>query len=166
MPDTEYVRGWVLFDGHCPLCSRLACRFGPMLYRHRLATLPLQTPWVNERLTQRGEQLLAEMRFLIQDGTLFGGADALIELARRIWWAKPIFWLSRVPGAKRVMRKAYVRVASRRSCLAGACQVGVDPMHAATRTPGQAQCGDTPRCPLPKTNREQVRSKRVFFEMP
>jgi len=67
------------------------------------------------------EQLLFEMRLLTSDGRQFGGADAFIEISRRVWWAWPFFALAYVPVMRSLMRAIYRKVAARRSCAAGTC---------------------------------------------
>ena len=114
--DIKNGNGWVCFDAECTLCTRLAYRFGPLLRRHRFALVPLQTTWVKERLTGSGEELLFEMRLLTPQGRVYGGADALAEIARHIWWAKPFYLVSRVPLARSALRTGYRWVARHRTC--------------------------------------------------
>src|SRR5438093_4027277 len=85
--DIRKVEGRVLYDAGCPFCVRLARRFQGALARRRLELMPLQTPWVRARLGLADSELLAEMRLLRADGKVFGGADALLEIGRRFWWA-------------------------------------------------------------------------------
>jgi predicted DCC family thiol-disulfide oxidoreductase YuxK len=122
--DTEKIQGWVLFDGDCSFCTAFAQRFGPLLRRHHFELAPLQTPWVKRRLAMTDEELLTEMRLLTSEGALYGGADALIALSRRVWWTLPLFWLARIPLVRAGLRSAYRQVARRRHCLGGACVVG------------------------------------------
>jgi len=136
-----------LFYAQCLLCTRLARRCGPLLRRHRFALLPLQTPWVRERLAKCDGDLLSEMRFLTPDGIVYGGADALLLLARQIWWARPLYWLARLPILRAALQKAYAWFARRRNCLNGRCQI-------------RAGSGGLARKCL------HARTKRVFFEMP
>jgi len=138
--DVTNLIGWILFDADCRLCVGLARRWGPFLHRHRFALVPLQTPWVRERLAISDNALLTEMRLLTPLGETFGGADALIEVAKRIWWAWPFHFLGHVPGVRTVLRKAYAWVARHRHCRGGACKL--------------------------QFIRQRPRSKRVFFEMP
>ncbi len=119
--DTRNENGWLCFDAQCGLCALLAHRFGPLLRRHRFALVPLQTPWVRDCLLNAGEALLSEMRLIAPHGRVHGGADALLEIARRIWWAKPLYWLSRVPLVKPALRSGYRWVARNRACLGGSC---------------------------------------------
>jgi hypothetical protein len=69
------------------------------------------------------EQLLYELRFISEDGKQFGGADAIVTLAREIWWWRPLVWFSRIPGMMDVLRAGYRWVAAQRSCAAASCTV-------------------------------------------
>jgi predicted DCC family thiol-disulfide oxidoreductase YuxK len=100
-------RGWVLFDAQCLLCTRLARRCEPLLRKHGFALVPLETPWVRERLAKCGGELLSEMRLLTPHGNIYGGADALIALAQQIWWARPLYWFARLPLVRAALRKVY-----------------------------------------------------------
>ena len=62
------------------------------------------------------------MRLLLADGRELGGADALVEIARRIWWAWPLFALAQVPGVMLLLHAAYRQVAANRHCISGACR--------------------------------------------
>jgi hypothetical protein len=62
------------------------------------------------------------MRLLLANGRELGGADALIELARRIRWAWPLPVLAVVPGITPALRLAYGWVARHRHCLGPACR--------------------------------------------
>ncbi|HUA37119.1 MAG TPA: DCC1-like thiol-disulfide oxidoreductase family protein [Candidatus Sulfopaludibacter sp.] len=117
------VAGWVLYDANCNFCTRLAQRFQPLLARRHFELLPLQTPWVRARLGLADSRLLAEMRVLLPDGTNFGGADALIEISRRYWWAWPIRQMTRLPTVRELVRRGYRWVARRRNCARGICNI-------------------------------------------
>jgi predicted DCC family thiol-disulfide oxidoreductase YuxK len=115
--------GWVLYDGDCPLCTGAAARFAPLLRRHRFRLAPLQTDWVRRRLALPPDAPLAEMKLLAADGSVYGGAEALVQIARRIWWAWPLFALAHIPGAMILLRAGYGRLASNRHCFGRACQL-------------------------------------------
>jgi predicted DCC family thiol-disulfide oxidoreductase YuxK len=68
-------------------------------------------------------QLLRELRFLLSDGSQYGGADAVLAVAREIWWARPLVWLAKIPGMMGRMRRGYHWFAARRSCAAMRCEV-------------------------------------------
>jgi len=119
----RHVEGVVFYDGECAICTRGVRRFQSVLARRRITVTPLQTPDACARLAIREEDRLKEMRLRLEDGTVFGGAAAVVEIARRIWWATPLWALSRVPGAMRPMRAAYAWVARHRSCANGVCRI-------------------------------------------
>jgi predicted DCC family thiol-disulfide oxidoreductase YuxK len=125
----ETNRGWVLYDGECPLCIASAKKFAPLLHRHGFDFAPLQTRWVQERLGLKPDELLAEMKLLTDEGKVFGGADAVLQIARKIWWAWPLFVLAQIPGAKNLFRAIYRRVAANRHCLGVACAVQISSPH-------------------------------------
>jgi predicted DCC family thiol-disulfide oxidoreductase YuxK len=122
MTDNGRIAGTVFYDGECAICTRGARQFGPVLARRRIELMPLQTPETGARLGIREEDLLTEMRLRLDDGTVFGGAEAVVEIARRIWWAWPLWAISRAPGAMRPMRAMYRWVARHRSCANGVCR--------------------------------------------
>ncbi|MGC8560615.1 MAG: DCC1-like thiol-disulfide oxidoreductase family protein [Phycisphaerae bacterium] len=119
--DITDIQGWVLYDADCPFCCRLANWGRRTLQRRRLALEPLQTPWVRQRLQMPETQLLAEMRFLLPDGKCFGGADALLEIARHVWWARPVRLFARIPAVRSGLRAAYRWVAAKRGCTGAHC---------------------------------------------
>jgi predicted DCC family thiol-disulfide oxidoreductase YuxK len=120
----RHARGWVFFDADCQFCTRIARWLAPILARRGMALAPLQDPRVGALLGMSGAQLLFEMRFLPSDGTQSGGADAVVAVAREIWWGQPLAWLSKIPGMMDVLRTVYRWVAARRSCAATVCSAG------------------------------------------
>jgi predicted DCC family thiol-disulfide oxidoreductase YuxK len=119
----RHARGWLFFDAKCRFCTRIARWLAPILQRRGLAVAPLQDPRVGALLGVSGEELMRELRFLLSDGSQYGGADAVVALGREIWWARPLVWLSKVPGMMEVLRAGYRWVAGLRSCAAVDCPV-------------------------------------------
>jgi predicted DCC family thiol-disulfide oxidoreductase YuxK len=117
----RHARGWLFFDAECKFCTRIARWLAPILERRGLAVAPLQDPRVGALLGLSRFELMREMRFLLSDGRQSGGADAAVALAREIWWARPLVWLSKMPGGIELLRSAYVRVAVRRNCQSVVC---------------------------------------------
>ncbi len=115
--------GWVFYDGHCSICCRWVGRFTNALLRRGFLTAPLQRGWVQERLALDADAVLTEMHVITADGKHFGGASALVFLAGRIWWTRPLALLSKVPGVMRLFANAYRFVAKRRYCGAGNCSI-------------------------------------------
>ena len=128
-------RGWVLFDGDCPFCRRWVRRLESFLAPRGFKFLPLQTPWVRAHFRLPGAELLSEMRVLMRNGNTFGGADAIVHLARYVWWAWPLVPFARIPGVRYLLRAAYRFIAVRRQCLSGACAL----RHSVTVGPATAQ---------------------------
>lgn len=116
----------VFYDADCRFCARAARRFKRVLARRRVELVPLQVPGASAALGVPDNQLLAEMRLRLRDGTVFGGAAAVAEMARRVWWAWPLWAFSRLPGAMRPMHATYRWIACRRSCANGACTLNAE----------------------------------------
>jgi hypothetical protein len=95
----------------------------PILERRGLAVAPLQDPRVGALLGLSRSELLRELRFLLSDGSQFGGADAVLAVAREIWWGRPLVWLAKIPGMMEQLRRGYYWFAARRSCAGMACEV-------------------------------------------
>ena len=142
--DIKNVAGCVLFDAECLFCTRLATCIAPLLHRHGFELAPLQTPWVMKLLGRGRGNAWTEMLLLTPEGAIYGGADALLELTKWIWWVRPLYLFSHVPGVKPGLRKAYAMVAQRRLCRGGACR-----LQDATNRPGK-----------------HPHKTLVFFEMP
>ncbi len=117
----RHARGWLFFDAECKFCTRIARWLAPILERRGIALAPLQDLRVGALLGLSREELLFEMRFLLSNGSQFGGADAAVALAREIWWARPLLWISKIPGMMEILRKGYRWVAANRSCAAASC---------------------------------------------
>ena len=115
--EVRTTREWLMYDAACPFCTRTAKRIRPTLAKRGINVIPLQTDWAQAYLAARNEPLLKEIRFLTARGRLTGGADALIEVIRRFWWARPVVWVAKIPIVMRLLRKGYEGVAARRHCL-------------------------------------------------
>lgn len=125
----RHARGWLFFDAECGFCTRIARWLAPILRRRGMAVAPLQDPRVGALLGLSREELLREIRLLLSDGRQFSGADAVVALAREIWWARPLVWLSRSRRMMVVLRSGYSRIAASRSCAAHACTLPQAPRH-------------------------------------
>ncbi len=120
---SRHARGWLFFDADCRFCTRIARAVAPILAKHNLGVAPLQDPRVAELLGMTPRELLREIRFLHCNGQHFGGADAVLEVAKEIWWWRPLVWISRIPGMMRALRAGYHWVAAQRSCAAEQCEL-------------------------------------------
>jgi predicted DCC family thiol-disulfide oxidoreductase YuxK len=113
----------IYYDDECQFCRGMLQRFGRTLARRRFTFIPLQAPGAARLLGVSDEHLLDEMRVRLDDGAVLGGASAVMAIARRIWWAWPLWALSRVPGAMPLLTAAYRWIARNRHCLNGGCEV-------------------------------------------
>src|SRR5437660_9458966 len=120
----RHARGWLFFDAECKFCTRIARWLEPILRRRGMAMAPLQDPRVGALLGLSRQELLREMRFILSDGTQYGGADAAVAMAREIWWARPVVWLASLPGMMKLLRAAYRNIAANRYCNSTTCSVG------------------------------------------
>ena len=121
--DDARIAATIYYDGDCRLCAGTARRLERVLRRRHLALIPLQRPGAAAVLDVNEDLLLDEMRLRLDDGSVLGGANAVVEIARRIWWAWPLWALSRAPGVMPLLHPMYRWVARNRYCLSGACQV-------------------------------------------
>lgn len=155
--DNVKTNAWVLYDADCSVCVRTSRRFKRVLARRGFELLPLQsrtgvspaqpsihhagnekTPHHASPGTDRRDACptfdLTEMRVLLADGKILGGADAVVYLARRIWWLWPLWAVSLVPGAMPLLRRGYRWFAANRYCIGGKCEVRSHKRHHRTRT--------------------------------
>jgi len=117
----RHARGWLFFDAECEFCARFVRGLAPSLRRHQLGVAALQDPRVVSLLGVSREELLRAIRFVDGDGRQLLGTDALLGLARELWWAKPLAWAARIPAMRRVMRCGYEWLAARRHCSSRLC---------------------------------------------
>ena len=116
------ARGWLFFDAECRFCTRTARWLTPILRRRGIGVAPLQDARVGALLGMSRSELLKELRFLTSEGTHSGGANAVLDVAREIWWARPLVWLSTLPGAMPLFDAGYKWIASRRGCTSKQCE--------------------------------------------
>lgn len=123
----------IYYDDDCHICRDLLRRFGRTLARRRFRFVPLQSPDAARVLGVPEQHLLDEMRVRLDNGAVLGGASAVLAIARRIWWAWPLWALSHVPGAMPLLNAGYRWLARNRHCLNGTCDVHSGGLQAARR---------------------------------
>ncbi len=106
-------RGLLLYDGRCPACRKGARRMAALLGRRGYRVVPFQRRWVRERHAIRPEKLRAAMHLILPGDRALAGVDALLHLARDLWWSWPLWVLAQVPGVTWILRRAYGRGARR-----------------------------------------------------
>lgn len=112
-------RGWIFYERDCRFCRELVARFENVFAKRGFLLEPLQHSWVQERLNLNRDEALQEMRVLTVEGETFGGIDAVIFLAREIWWTAPLWLIARLPGIHRLLDLSYRWIAAHRSCAVG-----------------------------------------------
>ena len=127
------ARGWLFFDAECAFCVKIVRALRPALQKRGFALAPLQDPRVGALLGLSQSELLLEMRLLLTNGQQTGGADAAVALAHEIWWARPLVWLSKLPGMMQLLRRAYRWIAARRKCSAAIACSAIERTHFAKR---------------------------------
>lgn len=105
-------RGCLYYDGDCGFCLATMSWIEKPLWKRGFGTAPLKP-----------DEPRDEMVLRLPDGRRFGGADAAVYLAGRVWYATPLWLLAWIPGVKWVMRKGYRWIAARRHCIGGTCKV-------------------------------------------
>lgn len=116
-------RGWILYDGHCPSCTASARRFDRIFRRRGFVFLPLQTKWVMQQLGLEPGAPLEEMHVLTNENEDIAGADAVIFLARQIWWAWPAVAFAQLPRVHKLLDRSYRWIAAHRGCDHIACDL-------------------------------------------
>jgi predicted DCC family thiol-disulfide oxidoreductase YuxK len=113
--------GWILYDGACGFCSHWVPRFSGTLKRLGLGIAPLQSTWVQERTGLAPDVLSTDLRLLHRDGRVTSGPDVYRYVMRRVWWAYPLFLLSRLPVVSRIFNLTYRVFARHRMQISSTC---------------------------------------------
>ncbi|HUI09085.1 MAG TPA: DCC1-like thiol-disulfide oxidoreductase family protein [Bacteroidota bacterium] len=114
-------RGWILYDGTCGFCLALARRLCAGLRRRGIATAPLQAPWVAELMDDPADDIAADIRLLLADGTLFTGADVYRFALAQTVLTYPLYLLSRMFPVSDLFDLCYRFVARNRHRLSRLC---------------------------------------------
>lgn len=99
--------GWILYDGGCGFCFRWARLWKNIVEARGFAIKDLQSASTEGLLTVPQESLLDDIRVLTRAGKLVSGANAYLYVARRIWWAWPLYAVFSLPGLNRLLWWGY-----------------------------------------------------------
>ena len=99
--------GWVLYDGGCRFCFRWVHFWEKVIERRGFALKDLQSARDDGSLEIPQQELLDDILVLTSDGRLESGADAYLFVARRIWWAWPLYAIFRLPGFNWMLWQGY-----------------------------------------------------------
>ena len=90
--------GWILYDSGCGFCFRWVHFWKKVLERRGFALKDLASASADGILQVSQKNLLDDIRVMTRTGQLESGADAYLYVARRIWWAWPLYAIFRLPG--------------------------------------------------------------------
>ena len=115
----------VLFDAECRFCVSLANGSAATLRKAGFALAPLQDSR-QSRSFSRGSghapgEAFDSMVVLTPEGCALQSAEALVYLAKRIRWARPVAVVARHPFGMRLLDRVYAWLARNRFCLGGKC---------------------------------------------
>lgn len=119
----DEVKGWVLYDGACGFCSRWVPFWRSTLEKRGFRIAPLEADWVAAKFNLSEEELAADFRLFLASGEKLAGAEAYRYLMRRIWWAKPLYLLSILPGLRQLFDTGYRAFAENRYRISRACRL-------------------------------------------
>jgi predicted DCC family thiol-disulfide oxidoreductase YuxK len=120
----RHARGWLFYDADCKFCTGIAKQLMNPMKGRGLAVAPLQDPRVASLLGLSPVELLQAIRFVRADGSHYVGVTAVLAVAQELWWARPLVWLTKLPGMMPLMRAVYRWIAQRRRCSAEHCIAG------------------------------------------
>lgn len=119
------IKGWVLYDGDCGLCSRWVPFWETTLKRRGFHIAPLQADWVAEIIALPENELTSDLRLWLASGESLAGAAVYRYLMRRIWWATPLYFLSRLPLLRTLFDGTYRAFADNRYWISRTCHLPV-----------------------------------------
>ena len=117
------IKGWVLYDGACGLCSRWVPFWENTLKRRGIHIARLQAGWVAEKLHLSDADLAMDFRLLLANGEQLVGAAAYRYLMRRIAWAMPLYLLSILPVFRTLFDLGYRLFADNRFWISRRCHL-------------------------------------------
>ena len=106
--------GWVLYDDACGFCRRWVPFWRGTLRKRGFAIAPLQSEWGSAEV---------DLTLLLVGGGQVRGADVYRYVMRRIWWAYPLYLLSRAPLLRRAFDWGYSSFAVNRHRFSRACRL-------------------------------------------
>ena len=124
-PEREKV-GWILYDGSCGFCSKWVPFFESTLSKQDLGFAPLQAEWVGARLDMSEEELLADLRLLLEAGEVISGSDVYRYVMRRSWIMWPLYLISITPVFSQLFDWSYRTFANHRYEVSRACRLPVE----------------------------------------
>ena len=107
----------LLYDGACSLCTSFARQVKAWDRRDRLQTLAFDDPQAREWEARIGPGFRQSFHLVHPDGRIEHGDRAIPTVVGLLpWGALPAWGMRYLPGSRKLIERAYVWVASRRTC--------------------------------------------------
>ncbi|NRA98117.1 MAG: DUF393 domain-containing protein [Planctomycetes bacterium] len=117
------LRGWILYDGSCGVCSKWVPFWSSTLARQDLGFAPLQADWVKGRIDMPEEELLQDLLLLLATGEVIKGPDVYRHVMRHAWPLWPLYLFSVIPGISQLFDWSYRTFANHRYEVSAACRL-------------------------------------------
>jgi len=115
--------GWILYDDSCGFCRRWVPFWENTLRKRGFEIAPLQADWVKEKLQLNENELVQDLRLLLENGEQIQGADTYRYAMKRIWWAYPFYLVTITPLCRNIFDWSYRTFANHRHQISKACKL-------------------------------------------
>lgn len=113
----------IVYDGECHFCIEQVGKIKRMDRERQFDYLPRQSPDLDRRFPALKTMNFEEgMRVVDPEGSIYIGADAVFQIARRLPGTRMIAWLYHVPVLKQFARRTYKWIAANRKKLGRTCE--------------------------------------------
>jgi hypothetical protein len=113
--------GLVIYDGTCGMCTAAIGDHAAFFAGYGFAVTPIQTPGLVAAVGIDASVLLQAIHVITVEGCVFRGPEAFVAIASKIWWAKPLAWILRLPMIRHCFAWTYGHVAQRRKMISKVC---------------------------------------------
>lgn len=114
---------WLFYDGSCGVCCKWAAYFKAALSKKGIEISPLQSELAQELFQMADEELLKEVRLVLNEGVRLSGPDVYRYLFRRTIWLYPVYLLSIVPPFSRLFNFSCRMFANHRNQISRICRI-------------------------------------------
>lgn len=111
----------IVYDGACGACTAFVGERAAFFRRYGFEVAPLQEAWVQEALGLDASTLAEAIHVKLPSGEILRGIDFVIEVAKRVWWLKPMGLLLSVGWVKPIGARVYDAIARRRRRISTVC---------------------------------------------
>ena len=114
-PRTNHsFRGWILYDGACRSCAASRQTIRSHISPPRFPLSSAANKLDHGPARSRARRAWKRCAVLTADGRGIGGADAVVFLARQIWWAWPLPPSRNRPAMHKLLDRGYRWIAAHR----------------------------------------------------